>query len=134
MILAPIAAWIGDLEHLPRNQFAHLRDQRLAALVGEVAVHDDRERVHRLARDQDVELHHRRFPVAGEVIVERGVAARDRLQAVVEIEHDFVQRQLVGEHHARRADVFEVLLLAALVFHQLQDAADIFFVGEDRRQ
>ena len=27
-----------------------------------------------------------------------------------------------------RADVFEILLLAALLFDQLQDSADVFFV------
>ena len=79
----------------------------------------------------NVELGHGRFPVARQVIVERRVTARDRLQAVVEIEHDLVQRQFVLQHHARRADVFEALLLAALFFDQLQNAADIFFVGQD---
>ena len=38
------------------------------------------------------------------------------------------------QHHARGADVLECLLLAALVFHQLQDAADVLFVGQDRRE
>src|SRR5436190_3290067 len=65
----------GDLEHLPWNQLAHLRRQRAAALVGHVAVHDDRQRVDRIAVDQDVELHQRRRPVAGHMVVERGVAA-----------------------------------------------------------
>jgi hypothetical protein len=65
------------------------------------------------------------------VVVERGVAARDGLEAVVEVEDDFVERQLVGEHDARLGDVLEVLLLAALVFDQLEDAADVLFVGED---
>ena len=93
-----------------------------------------RERVDRLARDQDVELDHGRLPVAGEVVVERGVSARDGFQAVVEVEHDFVQRQFVLQHDARAADVLETLLLAALLFHQLQNAADIFFVGQDHRE
>src|SRR6202789_2050884 len=33
------------LEHLPWNQFAHLRDESAATVVSEVAVHDDGERV-----------------------------------------------------------------------------------------
>ena len=90
----------GDFEHLAGNQFAHLGDQGLAAFVGEVAVDDDGEGVDGLAGDQDVELHHGRFPIAGEVVVERSVAARDGLQAVVEIEDDLVQRQFVVQHHA----------------------------------
>ena len=91
-----------------------------------------RERVDGLAGNQDVELHHGRFPVAGEVIVERGVSARDGFQAIVEVEHDFVEGQLVVQHDARAADVLEIFLLAALFFDQLQNSADIFLVGEDR--
>src|SRR5579864_7905181 len=51
-----------DLKHLAWDQFLHLRRQRAAAVVGEVAVDDERKGVHGIARDQDVELHHRRFP------------------------------------------------------------------------
>ena len=36
------------------------------------------------------------------------------------------------QHHARRADVLESFLLAALVFDEFQNAADVFFVGQDR--
>ena len=69
--------------------------------------------------------------VPARCVVERGVAARDGLQAVVEVEDDLVQRQLVGEHDAGLGDVLEVLLAAALVFDELEDAADVLFVGED---
>src|SRR5580658_6059763 len=31
----------GNFEHLPRNQFAHLADQRAAALIGEILVDDN---------------------------------------------------------------------------------------------
>jgi hypothetical protein len=89
-----------------------------------------RERVHRLARHQHVQPHHGRNAVAGEVVIERGVAARTRFQAVVEIEHDFVERHLVSEHHAAAADVFELLLRAALLFEQLEDAAQVFFARD----
>ena len=50
----------GDLEHLPRDQLLHLVDQLAAALVGAVAVHDDRQRIDLLAVDEDVELDQRR--------------------------------------------------------------------------
>ena len=65
------------------------------------------------------------------MVVERGVAAGDGFQAVVKIEDDFVQRQFVVQHDAGGADVFESFLLAALLFDQLENSADIFFVGED---
>src|SRR3954453_21463212 len=38
----------GDLEHLPRNQLAHLRRQRPAAVVRRITMDDARERVDRL--------------------------------------------------------------------------------------
>ena len=104
----------------------------LAAFVGEVAVHDDGEGVDGLSGDEDVELHHGRFPIVGEMVVEGSVAARDGLEAVVEVEDDFVQRQFVVQHDARGADVFEGLLLAAFFFDEREDSADVFFVGEDR--
>src|SRR5262249_9582813 len=63
---------------------------------------------------------------------ERSVAARYRLQPVIKIEHDLVQRQLVGQHHPRGAYVFKSFLLASLFLHQLENAADILFVGENR--
>ena len=67
------------------------------------------------------------------MVIQRRVSARDRFQAVVEIKDDFVQRQFVIQHHARGAYIFECLLASALFFHQLEDAANIFFVREDGR-
>src|SRR3954451_4271479 len=43
-----------DVEHLLRNLLAQLLDERLAAAVREVLVHDQRERVDRLAADEHV--------------------------------------------------------------------------------
>ncbi len=65
------------------------------------------------------------------MVVERGVPAADGFETVVEVEDDFVERQLVGEHHSGRGDVLEVFLAAALFFHELEDAADVLLVGED---
>ncbi len=57
--------------------------------------------------------------MAGELVVERGIAAGDGFEAVVEVEDDLVERQLIGEQDARRRGVLEVDLLAALLFHEL---------------
>jgi hypothetical protein len=56
---------------------------------------------------------------------------RDRLQAVVEVEHHLVQRQVVF-HHGAVADIGELLLDAAAVLAELEDAAEIFVGREDR--
>src|SRR5688572_6650870 len=109
------------LEHLPGNQLAHLRGERTPALVGHVAVHDHGERVDRLLVHQDVELDERRLLIAGDMVVERRVSARQRLQPIVELQHDFVERQLVGDEHAIRGEILDRFLHAALFLAQLQD-------------
>src|SRR6185437_2073144 len=48
-----------------------------------------------------------------------------------EIKHHFIQRQLIGEHHARRAYVLKRFLLSALLFHQLENAADILLIRKN---
>ena len=92
MILAPMEAWIAT-SNICRGMSCRIFETRsFAAFVGEIAMHDDGERIDRLAGDQDVELDHGRLPVVGQVIIEGSVAAGDGFQAIVKIEHDFVQR------------------------------------------
>ena len=67
------------------------------------------------------------------MIIERSISARSGFQAIVEIQHDLVQRKFIEQQHASRADVFELLLVAALLFEQLQDLANIFFARDDSR-
>src|SRR5581483_5010538 len=129
--LGPNGGLNGYFEHLAGNELTHLRHQGFATFVGEVAVHDDGKRVNRIPCDQDVELHHRGIPISGEVVIERGVSAGDGFQAIIEIENHFIEWQFIVQHDARRADVLESFLLAALVFHKLEDSADIFFVGQN---
>ncbi len=61
---------------------------------------NERKRVDRFARDEHVELDELAFLIAGQMIIERGITARNRLQPVVKIEHDLVERQFIDEHHA----------------------------------
>ncbi len=68
------------------------------------------------------------------MVIERSVSPRHRLQPVVKVEHDFIQRQLVLQHHTRRADIFKALLLPALFLDQLQNAAHILFVSQNHRE
>ena len=56
---------------------------------------DQRERVDRLAADEHVDAHELARLEAGEVVVERRVAARARLQLVVVVEDDLAERQVV---------------------------------------
>src|SRR5256885_402809 len=88
-----------DVEHLPRDLLAQLLDELPAAVVRELAVDDQRERVDRIAPDEDVDADERTGPKADVVVVEARVAAGARLERVVEVEHDLGERQLVGQVH-----------------------------------
>src|SRR5258707_778123 len=65
-----------------------------------------------------------------ELVVERAVAARHRLQAVEEIHHHLVERQVVGDHDVPRR-VVHVGLRAALVGAKADHRADVFLRHED---
>src|SRR6266446_9202923 len=71
------------IEHLARNLLAQLLDEQLATLVREVAMNDQRQRVDYLPADEHVDANEVARLEAGEVVVERGVTARARLQLVI---------------------------------------------------
>src|SRR5580704_17333988 len=62
----------GDLEELARDQVFQPLAQRPAAALGLVLVHDDAERIDRLAIHQDGELHQLALLVAHHLVVEAG--------------------------------------------------------------
>ena len=66
----------------------------------------------------------------GEVVVEARVAARPRLQLVVEVEDDLAERQLVEEEHAALAQVLHVVEAAAALVRELHDRSDVV-LGDD---
>ena len=94
---------------------------------------DQRERVHLLAADEDVDAREIARPEAGEVVVEARVPARARLQLVVEVEHDLAERQLVEEQHAVLAQVLEVVEAPAPLVRELHDRADVVLRDDHRR-
>ena len=112
-----------DFKHLPGNQLLHLYGQRSSANDRRVLVDDQRKRVHRFSRHQDIQPDKPRFLVSAEMIIQRSIASRGRFHAVVKIEHDFVQRELIGNQHSVRGDVFEAFLNSALFFGELEDRA-----------
>src|SRR6478672_4783964 len=124
-----------DLEQVAGDEVLQALAHAAAARLGIAAVDDHRERVDRLIVDEDAHLHEVAGARADLVIVEAGVAAADRLQPVVEVEHHLVQRKLVAEHGAgvaAGADVGQVLLDAAAVLAQLQNRAEVGVGDVDR--
>src|SRR6185437_14589379 len=89
------------------------------------AIDDDGERIDWIAIDEDRHLHEVAFLIALDVIVEAGIAAGNRFQAVVEIEYHFVERQLVDQHRAR-AGIGEFDLATTAVFAKLKHRTQIF--------
>ena len=106
----------GHFEKLARDQLFHLLGERAALCLRGAAMKNQRQRIDRFARDQHIKLNEIAFPVTCQVVIERSVTTRDGFQPIVEVQHDLVQRQLVGQHHAVRGYVFKTLLHAAFFF------------------
>ncbi len=96
-------------------------------------MHDHRQRVHRVAGEQDVELDEVGRAQPDQLVVERGVAARARLQLVEEVEHDLGERQVVGELHALGREVVHAGVTAAALLAELHHRPDVLLRAEDRR-
>ena len=93
---------------------------------------DHAQRVDRVAIDQHAHFYKVAFAVADLVVIERGIAARNALQPVVEIEHHFVERQFIDDLRTT-TDIGQLLLNAAPVLTQFQYAAQIFVGAVNRR-
>src|SRR5258708_27593766 len=70
-------------------------------------------------------LHELARPIRQELIVERGVAAGDRLQLVVKVEDDLGQGELPVELDARGIEILHAAVHAAPLLSQVHDAADV---------
>ena len=90
-----------------------------------------RERIHRFAVQQDIELRQAALAVPRLVVVERGVTARDALQLVVKIEYDFRQRHVERHLHPVLRDEYLIAERAALVDAKLDDVAQVIALGDD---
>ena len=76
------------------------------------------ERINRLRRHQNIQFHHRGNPIPSQMIVQRCIPAAGRLQPVIKIQNDLVQRKFVAQQHARAANILKLLLLPALLFNK----------------
>src|SRR3546814_4255642 len=85
-----------------------------------------------LGIDEDAHLDEIAVAIADLVIVEARIAAADRFEPIVEIEHDFVERQFV-RHLRAAADIGEILLDTAAILAQLEGRAEIFVGAIDHR-
>ena len=104
----------GDDEEVRRDDVLELGGERTTVSLGLVAVDDGGKCLDRIAGDEHVHLDHLRSAVAGMFIVHRAVTAGHRLEAIVEIDEDFRERQDTGKHHAGVVDGLGVSDIATL--------------------
>ena len=90
-----------------------------------LAVRDDREHVDDGARDEDVEAHEIRCAVLRELVVQRRVAPRARLELIVEIDDHVGERHVVLQHRAGRIHVAHVGERRAFGLRELHDRTDV---------
>ena len=74
---------------------------------------DEAQRVHAVAVEQQIHLHQIAGAVAGQLIVQRGVALGVGLQRVEKVVDDLVQRHLIVQLHQMGVQILHVLELAA---------------------
>ena len=114
-----------------RDEILQLLHHAASAHVGAGAMHEHGEGVDRLGVDEDRHFHQITRAIVGDDIIEAGVALGDGLQAIIEIEDHFVQRQVIDGHGAL-ADVAEINLQPAPLLAELQHGAQMLVRRQDR--
>ncbi len=92
---------------------------------------EGREGIGRLAVEEDVELHELRVLEPDDVVVEGGVALRNGLELVVEVEDNLGERHLVGKLKTVGRDVVLVYERAPLVEAEFHYRAVEVGLGDD---
>src|SRR5579859_8094134 len=95
---------------------------------------NDRERIHHLAVDANVQFNQMLRTKVQKFIIERGISARHRLQTVVKVEDYLRQRHLVMKDDALMTGVAEVALRAAALLAQTHNSPEVLFGYVDRSE
>src|SRR5690242_9108888 len=119
------------VEHLSRDELAHLLGELAPARLRARAMHDERQRIDPFAVDENIELHQIGHAKLLELVVERSIAATYRFQLIEEIHHYFVERELPSQQHLP-PHVLHVLLHTALGGAQRHHRADIVARHQNR--
>ena len=93
-------------------------------------MHDHRQRIDRITVHQDRHLHKLAGAVFVDGVIKAGIAAGNRFQPIIEIEHHLVQRQPIDRHRAV-AGIGQVDLLAAALGAKRQHRPQIFIRRHD---
>ena len=119
------------IELLTRNQFLQFLAHLATEIVGVSLIDQRRERIDRLAIEQDIELSQLTILVARAVVVERCVALRNTLQLVVEIEDDLRQRHFEIDLDAILRDEGLIFQHTSLVDTEFDHVTQEIGLGDD---
>src|SRR3990172_6544487 len=119
------------LEELARDALPHLLRQQATERRGLLPVDDAGQGVHRLAVDQDVQLLQGTFPKLQEIVIQRGVPPAHRLEAIIKVQDDFVQRQLVGDQDPVILQVLDPPVDAPLLLAEGENGSEILHRCQD---
>lgn len=82
---------------------------------------NERQRIHRLAIQQNIQLHQIGLAIAEQLIVQRRVTLRARLELVIKVQDDFVERHLIADDDTRRIEKMDIPLNATAFLTELEN-------------
>src|SRR5262249_14368050 len=89
-----------NLVKLPRDDLLQFRGELASATLSSIAMDNGGESINRFAVHEQVEFNQLGRTMPGMLVIHRTVAAGDRLNLVVEIDQNLVQRQFAMQHDA----------------------------------
>jgi hypothetical protein len=113
----------GDLEHLRGDNLGEFFAQIASLPFGLAAMYDGGKGIHGVSVHHDLHLYQVGSTVFTQLVVHGAVTTGDALEAVVEIDENFVQRQRAGEHDARGIERVGVITGTAFLHHKVQNVA-----------
>ena len=120
-----------DFKELLRNHFFEFGADGAPFGLRFGAVDETGKGVDRFFIDADFEFDDIALCIVVWLIVERGIAAGDRFEFVVEVGDDLIHGEAIGEEKAGGAHGFRFEELAPLIHAKAHDAAEIFRGGHD---
>ena len=119
------------LEQLSRDDLLELVAQAAGQAIGLILVHDKRQRVHLVARKQDIEFDELGGTIFVELVVERGIALGAALELIEEVQDELGERHIEAhlDRFARQVD--HVGCNAAVLDSKLHDGTRILGRADD---
>ena len=122
----------GDLKELSGDVLLQLLTQPAGAGVRLILMGNKAEGVHTVAVELHVHLDQHTGPVAGKLVVQRGIPLGVGLQGIKEIVNDLIQRHQIMQLHQTGIQILHILEFTAAVLAHRHDVAHILVGRNDR--